>query len=268
METLSWWGVMQLTKTHPHLSKSVFKFDKKIRNSAGYFLSGNKANVFMYDAHLGWFNKKSWKSEDAKEQTNSVGMRDHREYSEFPPDGTLRILSIGDSFTYGSQSANNETWQHYLRTNQPNWEVLNFGVPGYGLDQSYLLYEQEKQKWHPDVVIIGFFTGDILRQTNVFRPFLEHTAGAITKPRFVLQDKQLVHIRNPFTSITDYEQIITPQRNDRKIIEELGKNDAYFQRYYRTGVEVKFWTKEFLRISSHIAKNITNNKAYYSAKFF
>lgn len=57
------------------------------------------------------------------------------------------------------------------------WEVLNFGVRGYGLDQSLLLYEEKIRPFQPDVAVIHVCVNDVW----------DHAFQA-DKPYFVLDD--------------------------------------------------------------------------------
>lgn len=72
------------------------------------------------------------------------------------------ILAVGDSFTYGDQVADNQTWPAVLeglsRTN-----VLNAGVFGYGVDQIFLRAVMLSEKYTPDILIFSFIPEDIFR---------------------------------------------------------------------------------------------------------
>ncbi|NBX93928.1 MAG: hypothetical protein EBQ85_11920 [Proteobacteria bacterium] len=48
---------------------------------------------------------------------------------------------MGDSFTFGAEVNDNETWPSHLQ-NFSKTTVLNGGVVGFGLDQTYLLFEE------------------------------------------------------------------------------------------------------------------------------
>lgn len=116
--------------------------------------------------------------------TNSRGIRGTTEYSEFPPSGKKRIITLGDSFTFGNEVADNESYPHYLGSLATNTEVLNLGVTGYGHDQMLLYLKEEGVKYHPDIVLLGFVWYDMHRNTQGFLFYW--------KPRFVLRNNQLV----------------------------------------------------------------------------
>jgi hypothetical protein len=108
--------------------------------------------------------------------TNSKGLRGTTEYPYTPTPGKERILVLGDSFTFGTDVSDDETYSHYLEAALPNIEVLNLGVQGYGQDQMLLYLKEEGIKYHPNIVVLGFAYMDTNR--NLWRFF------AFAKPKF------------------------------------------------------------------------------------
>ncbi len=82
---------------------------------------------------------------------NSKGQRD-QEYPYDRPPGKKRVLAFGDSFTFGEGVKYGERFTDIPETNEI--EIINFGVPGYGLDQSLALYKIEGSRYEHDMVII------------------------------------------------------------------------------------------------------------------
>jgi hypothetical protein len=110
--------------------------------------------------------------------SNSQGIRGRDEYSYEKPPGTLRVLVLGDSFTFGEEVSDHETFPFYLQKMMPDSEVLNFGIHGYGHDQMLIYLQEEGSKYHPDIVVLGFVYGDMKRNLLKFRDY--------AKPKFVL----------------------------------------------------------------------------------
>jgi len=108
--------------------------------------------------------------------SNSKGLRGTTGYEYSRTPGKQRILVLGDSFTFGEEVSDDETYAHDLESALPNTEVLNLGVQGYGHDQMLLYLRDEGVKYHPDVVILGFAYLDIYRNLWTF--------FAYAKPRF------------------------------------------------------------------------------------
>ncbi len=101
--------------------------------------------------------------------------------------GENRILAVGDSYTYGEEVNDDETWPALLQaaTGRP---VLNGGVSGYGFDQTVLRAEQLAGKEHPATIVVSFIADDI-RRTEMRRIW-----GA-QKPYFDIEKNALV-LRN------------------------------------------------------------------------
>ena len=142
---------------------------------------------------------------------NQAGLRAARDYAPQPPPGVVRIAAFGDSFVHGDEVSTAQAWPTLLERSQPGVEVLNFGVGGYGLDQSLLRFSAESAKFHPHVVLVGVIADDVLRGVNVFRPFFAPTTGnALTKPRFLLEGDgtELRLLPNPLRSAADYRAFL------------------------------------------------------------
>jgi hypothetical protein len=125
-----------------------------------------------YNPVLGWSTKPLVHTQQVR--TNSQGIRSEHEYSRDVPSHVIRVSAFGDSFTFGSDVANADTWESQLEEQDARFEVLNFGTGAYGLDQAYLKYLQDGVPFHSDIVIIGFMSENIYRNLNVFRPFYSH----------------------------------------------------------------------------------------------
>lgn len=82
-----------------------------------------------------------------------------------PPQGTLRVALVGDSYVEARQVALEDTIGARLErglaacAGRPV-EVLAFGVSGYGTAQEYLLYRERIAAYHPSVVLLALLTGN------------------------------------------------------------------------------------------------------------
>jgi hypothetical protein len=137
----------------------------------------------MYDPSKGWIpkpNVRDLKVFDNKIlNTNSKSLRGKRDFSYNHNGERLRILVLGDSFTFGDEVSDDETYSSYLQEMLPDAEVINMGVHGYGHDQMLILLKEEGIKYAPDIVIVGFLPLDMSRNLLAFRDY--------AKPRFLLQ---------------------------------------------------------------------------------
>jgi hypothetical protein len=107
--------------------------------------------------------------------SNSKGIRGKREY-QYGKSIKKRILILGDSFTFGEEVSDNETYSYYLQQALPSSEVINFGVHGYGHDQMLIYFKEEGIKYEPDIVILGFVGSNMKRNILEFRDY--------SKPKF------------------------------------------------------------------------------------
>lgn len=99
-------------------------------------------------------------------QINSQGFRANQDYSYSKPANTLRVLSLGDSFTMGFEVQQQETFSEVLEKKLQAKgipaQVINAGVSGFSTAEELVFLEQEGLKYHPDVVVLGFFENDLL----------------------------------------------------------------------------------------------------------
>ena len=121
--------------------------------------------------------------------SNSKGVRGRREHGDAKAPGTTRILVLGDSFTFGEDVGDDETYSDQLERLLPGTEVINLGVHGYGHDQMLIYLREEGVRYRPDIVILGFLTGDMERNVLSFRDY--------AKPRFVLDGGTLALRNSP-----------------------------------------------------------------------
>lgn len=150
-----------------------------------------------YHPILGWYAQKnktallrSTHFPDVEVHTNSAGFRGTREYAVEKLSGVIRMAALGDSFVFGFGVKDTETFPAVLESQNNTREVLNLGVPGYGLDQIYLSYREIAKKYHPDIVIIGIFPEDFWRCTRSFAD-----SGHV-KPYFSLSEPDKLSLHN------------------------------------------------------------------------
>ncbi|MDP1747857.1 MAG: hypothetical protein Q8L22_00250, partial [Reyranella sp.] len=72
------------------------------------------------------------------------------------------ILAVGDSFTFGAEVDDPQTWPAQLQK-ITGWRVLNAGVIGYGFDQIVLRAEALAPLYKPEAIVVAFIADDIRR---------------------------------------------------------------------------------------------------------
>jgi lysophospholipase L1-like esterase len=96
-------------------------------------------------------------------QINEHGFRG----SGFPtqkPEGGLRLMLLGDSFTFGEGVRLEDTFavqlQGQLREERPELEVLNLGVSSWNTQDEYIYLNRLGHKFEPDLVVVVFVLND------------------------------------------------------------------------------------------------------------
>jgi hypothetical protein len=154
----------------------------------------------MYDEVLGWTIGPNRRSADGLYYSSAEGLRAPHEGVSFTKHTRkTRIALVGDSYTFGEDVLYEDSWGHFLeKALGPEFEVLNFGVPGYGVDQAYLRYEKDVREWKPKVVILSFIPHDTERTMTVYPP-LNYPAWELpfSKPRLILRGGELKKLNTP-----------------------------------------------------------------------
>lgn len=103
---------------------------------------------------------------------NSDGFRDRNFHIE-KTNNTIRIAVIGDSFTFGVGLNLNETYPKLLEkklnnlSDSNNYEVINFGVPGYSTRNEIEFLKLKALKYNPSIIIIGYFHNDMQNNSKI-----------------------------------------------------------------------------------------------------
>ncbi|HJT82539.1 MAG TPA: hypothetical protein VJ719_15190 [Chthoniobacterales bacterium] len=133
-----------------------------------------------YDPELGWIPRTGFtKMPDYDLTVDEARLRSN---GRSHPSGSAPILVFGDSFTFGNDVHDNETWPSELETilQQP---VLNAAVTGYGIDQAFMRAEKLLPNYHPAVVIVAFISHDVHRAElsyySKWKPYFEYGSNGL-----------------------------------------------------------------------------------------
>ena len=146
----------------------------------------NRVGRMAYHPRLGWIPRPGRFSSG---WTSNVDASSVRSNGRSISTASRPILAIGDSFTFGDEVEDSETWAAHLEKIL-NKRVLNAGVGAYGIDQAFLRAELLLDKYDPDVVILSFISDDINRTEYSYYPY-----GRGGKPYFEYGDGSLI-LRN------------------------------------------------------------------------
>jgi hypothetical protein len=226
-ELVCWGGLWALEryKDLEYAPQEIRELSDKHRGVLESYLAG-EPSYMIFSPTLGWTIGRN--ASNATYHANGQGLRATHDYTPAPLPGRLRIAAFGDSFTHSSDVPDNAAWEVVLEHLDPRLEVLNFGVPGYGLDQAYLRYRELGEGFHPQVVLIGFMSDNISRIVNVYRPFFFYQSGLpLTKPRFTVRGGRLELIENPIQSLQGYRELLD---HPEQKLDQIGQHDFFFQR--------------------------------------
>lgn len=161
----------------------ISRLDEKIKDVEYKMRHRNILPISRADTYLGWsFNPSSrgslYTSDFYVEYSiNSEGLRD-KEISLNKPSGEFRILALGESTVFGQGIDYGRRFTEIIEDALENVEVVNFGVWGFGADQSLLFLERDGFKFQPDLVILFVFSDFFERCKFISK------IGSL-KPRFI-----------------------------------------------------------------------------------
>jgi hypothetical protein len=93
---------------------------------------------------------------------NSDGLHDRFDYEITKPSNTYRVITLGDSFTYGQFVNTKDNWteklEDELNSNDKlcpgqKYEVINLGMPGFDIEYIVKRYLEIGTKYDPDLII-------------------------------------------------------------------------------------------------------------------
>lgn len=130
-------------------------------------------------------------------RANSQGWRDV-EHALEKPRGRVRILFVGDSFTYGTVALDalyTRRVEFKLRAlGHSQVEVISIGVGGWGPDQELEAIRNEGLRYRPDLVVYQFCSNDTVNLDPPPELRGDMSLGSHKPFRFVLENDRLVRL--------------------------------------------------------------------------
>lgn len=156
------------------LSLRLF-FPQVVRN-----ISQEHKSLGMKDNELGHFNQpitittQTGPEYNVNIRINQEGLRDRTEHVSPKPPDKLRILLLGDSFTFGVGNNYQNIWSVIFERNLLdkgyNIDVVKAGVPEYDTSVELRLLERLFPKYQPNIVIMAFLPNDLFTNTRIGEP--------------------------------------------------------------------------------------------------
>jgi hypothetical protein len=136
----------------------------------------------LYDAELGWVPRPG-AFEPGPDDKWSVGASGLRNNGNALTSAAPPIVVVGDSFTFGDEVQDHETWPAELER-LLGVPVLNGGVFAYGVDQAFLRASRLIEAHHPATVVLAFISDDITRAEFAYysgwKPYFAFENGQLT----------------------------------------------------------------------------------------
>ena len=185
-----------------------------------YFWKSNDnffvCEICQFHPQLGWetIPRKTVSNEKVTYTTNSLGMRSKEvDFSKG------HILLVGDSVTFGLGVNNDETVSHYLGKINNDYQVLNLGVPGYGIGQYFLNLKRHIDQLNPKIIVLVIYTANDLNETR------KGTRFGISKPFFSYNNGNLIYL-NPEISKFSCSNLYSRSRFLKHITPSLLKDQC------------------------------------------
>jgi hypothetical protein len=157
------------------------------RGTPGFFLSDPVLGLRLSPGYDGWFAGTPVK-------INSLGFRDDREYAIAKGAGTIRVIVLGDSVTFGHGALYEATYpyllEQHLKRWRPDidWQVWNLGVPGLNTAQEFAYLQEVGNTYQPDLVVVGFYANDFYGNGDISSP------GRLRRSAFAVQRVMQRHL--------------------------------------------------------------------------
>jgi len=175
-----------------------FLIKKSVFYQPSYIKQSYKDYLKVYDPVLGWTNKNG----------DVYGARfDGSNFSNSSP----CVDVYGDSYTYSYEVNDIDAWASKL-SDKLKCRVRNFGVVGYGTDQSFLRFYNTNNNISK-VVILNSTSEDIIRNINQFLNFIYTSEEIKFKPRFIIQDNNLHLIKILIPPKTEFNNFLKSPEN-------------------------------------------------------
>jgi hypothetical protein len=127
--------------------------------------------VLEFHTKLGWKKRpnldlhRSGPEYSVRLRTNSLGLADDEQAIAQKPDGTYRVIALGDSFTQGFTVDRTDLFvdqlEHWWRAEGRPVEILNAGCEAYSTDQEVAWLLENGARFQPDAVALFAYENDL-----------------------------------------------------------------------------------------------------------
>jgi hypothetical protein len=152
----------------------------ELKETPGLYQEANNAIGFEYTPGWDGYNA------GGRVHINSAGWRG-KEFSPVKPKGIIRILTVGDSFTFGKAVDDEDVFAAQVEEMLngdvgPRFEVINAGHENMNTTKELRYFEEREMiRLSPDVIVLGFTVHNDAEATSVRRQYrkLKRNAGPL-----------------------------------------------------------------------------------------
>lgn len=160
---------------------------------------------------------------------NSLGWRDFEHTVENPANVT-RVLVLGDSYMEAYSVHIKDALPSRLRQlaldDNREIEVINLGVGGYGTLQEYLVYHHHGKKYQPNIVLLGFYLSNDVRNNSHALESLMTLEGMKTNSRPFLDPERETGWKLTMVDYEGAQARFSAARKEKEIIEKASRGSA------------------------------------------
>ncbi len=225
-----------------------FRLINLINSKKTVVVSLNRENfIFPKDSNLKYFYEPKPgrvlrnKSRNTVNTITSESLNERFDYAVDKPKYTFRIVSLGDSWTYGygvsTQDNYSEVLEDLLNKNMvcrniKKFEVINLGAPGYDIEFAAERFRLRGQKYNPDLILWSIKSDDFAPEELVRGKETElATADNSLQGKNIASAEYLLAIKKHF--LAAQREVITKLGEEALISREMKALDS--MNYYKNG---------------------------------
>ena len=201
------------------------------------------------------------KGKKAKYTFNSDTLNERFDYQPKKTDSTFRIITLGDSFTYGIYVNTSDNYPEQLEEklksfkcgSYKKFEVINLGVDGYDVQYSVERYRIRGVKYNPNLIVWFLKDDDIIQIQELTSKSIDEMIKSGT-PAFDEKTREWTAYNSAFQkSLEKY--------SDDTILKKVEKNLSEIRKYYKNKILfiTRIYTPEYLAIVEKFVKNDKNS---------
>ena len=131
---------------------------------------------------------------------NADGLNERFDYTVEKPENTFRIITLGDSFTFGQFVNTKDNWPEQLEDmlNQnlttdeiKKFEVINLGMSGFDVPYLIKRYKDIGAKYNPDLIIWFESGSGFTRSNEIEGPIFDNYVAELKKNNIDMDSKEI-----------------------------------------------------------------------------